>query len=200
MTPYPLRSNGKWLRVRYGAIMTPYQMICGSPFKMVVNLDFWHLWVFFLLVLKKFRGWQNPSKKVKVRLFSDFFLENKTLPAFPFCSNLSLSLFNFHESFSITGDTIRNGLDDSGFFVDERPSVPHKINEKDTSPKWSSPDKMGWIRALHSLFIALYLMKLHLDQYCLKYWDIVYLIRSHIEWYRICYGVIMNYPEFATES
>ena len=34
--------------------MTPYQMICGSPFKMVVNLDFWHLWVFFLLVLKNF--------------------------------------------------------------------------------------------------------------------------------------------------
>ena len=69
-----------------------------------------------------------------------------------------------------------------------------------TSPKWSSPDKMGWIRALHSLFIALYLLKLHLDQYCLKYWDIVYLIRSHIEWYRICYGVIMKYYEFATES
>ena len=53
--------------------MTPYQMFCGSPFKMVVNLDFWHLWVFFLLVLKKFRGWQYPSKKVKVRLLSDFF-------------------------------------------------------------------------------------------------------------------------------
>ena len=109
MTPYPLRSNGKWLRVRYGAIMTPYQMICGSPFKMVVNLDFWHLWVFFLLVLKKFRGWQNPSKKVKVRLLSDFFWKIKLyqLCHFPFCSNWSLSLFNFHESFSITGDTIR---------------------------------------------------------------------------------------------
>ena len=102
MTPYPLRSNGKWLRVRYGAIMTPYQMICGSPFKMVVNLDFWHLWVFFLLVLKKFRGWQNPSKKVKVRLLSDFFWKIKLyqLCHFPFCSNWSLSLFNFHESFS----------------------------------------------------------------------------------------------------
>ena len=115
MTPYPLRSNGKWLRVRYGAIMTPYQMICGSPFKMVVNLDFWHLWVFFLLVLKKFRGWQNPSKKVKVRLLSDFFWKIKLyqLCHFPFCSNWSLSLFNFHESFSITGDTIRNGLEES---------------------------------------------------------------------------------------
>ena len=133
MTPYPLRSNGKWLRVRYGAIMTPYQMICGSPFKMVVNLDFWHLWVFFLLVLKKFRGWQNPSKKVKVRLLSDFFWKIKLyqLCHFPFCSNWSLSLFNFHESFSITGDTIRNGLDDWDFLLMNAPQFHHKINEKD---------------------------------------------------------------------
>ena len=109
--------------------MTPYQIICGLPFKRIVDLDFWHLWRFFiatkvsgslywqmksvcpcrLLVFKKFRGWQNPSKKVKVRLFSDFFLENKTLPAFPFCSNWSLSLFNFHDN----------------------PKFHHKINKKD---------------------------------------------------------------------
>ena len=284
MTPYPLRSNGKWLRVRYGAIMTPYQMICGSPFKMVVNLDFWHLWVFFYWFSKSFEDGKILPKKW---LLSDFFWKIKLyqLCHFSFCSNWSLSLFNFHESFSITGDTIRNGLDDSGFFVDECPSVPPQdqregplerltrvcgrallcpertcaavkshtekgengekyfgktglvcpglsrsvlVGDLDfscgrtdegtlrgpcgprngqknyqffyTSPKWFSPDKMGWIRALHSLFIALYLLKLHLDQYCLKYWDIVYLIRSHIEWYRICYGVIMKYYEFATES
>ena len=75
--------------------MTPYQMFCGSPFKMVVNLDLWHLWVFFLLVLKKFRGWQNPSKKVKVRLLSDFFFENKTLPAVPFPFLFKLITFPF---------------------------------------------------------------------------------------------------------
>ena len=73
MTPYPLRSNGKWLRVRYGAIMTPYQMICGSPFKMVVNLDFWHLWVFFLLVLKKVsrmaKSFQKSESQTVFRLF-----------------------------------------------------------------------------------------------------------------------------------
>ena len=162
---------------------------------------------------KSFEDGKILPKKWKSDCFQIFFLENKTLPAFPFCSNLSLSLFNFHESFSITGDTIRNGLDYSGFFADERPSVPpqdqrerplerlarvcgrallcpertcaavksHTEKGEDgekyfgktearclsaffyTFPKWSSPDKMGCIRALHSLFIALYLMKLHLD-------------------------------------
>ena len=126
MTPYPLRSNGKWLRVRYGAIMTPYQMICGSPFKMVVNLDFWHLWVFFYWFSKSFEDGKILPKKWKSDCFQILFWKIKLyqLCHFPFCSNWSLSLFNFHESFSITGDTIRNGLDDSGFFVDERPSVP----------------------------------------------------------------------------
>ena len=189
---------------------------------------------------------------------------------FPFCSNWSLSLFNFHESFSITGDTIRNGLDDSGFFVDERPSVPPQdqregplerltrvcgrallcpkrtwrldysllssglslsvlVGDLDFScgrtdegtlrgpcgpkngqknyqfftPPPSGPVQTRWDESglcIVYLLLFIFLLKLHLDQYCLKYWDIVYLIRSHIEWYRICYGVIMKYYEFATES
>ena len=62
--------------------MTPYQIICGPPFKRIVDLDFgisggfslqqksveayWQMKSVCpcrLLVFKKFRGWQNPSKK-----------------------------------------------------------------------------------------------------------------------------------------
>ena len=28
--------------------MTPYQIICGPPFKRIVDLDFWHLWRLFI--------------------------------------------------------------------------------------------------------------------------------------------------------
>ena len=81
---------------------------------------------FFYWFSKSFEDGKILPKKWKSDCFQIFFGKIKLyqLCHFPFCSNWSLSLFNFHESFSITGDTIRNGLDDSGFFVDERPSVP----------------------------------------------------------------------------
>ena len=87
MTPCSLRSN-------YDSVSNDqwFPFYNGCQFGLLASVGV------FLLVLKKFRGWQNPSKKVKVRLFSDFFLENKTLPAVLFLFLFKLITFPFQFS------------------------------------------------------------------------------------------------------
>ena len=64
-----------------------------------------------------------------------------------------------------------------GFFVDECPSVPPQDQREGPLERLTRvcgrallcPERTCAAVKSHSLFIALYLLKLHLDQYCLKY-------------------------------